>query len=611
MPQIDLIQLRRGWASDWTATNPVLSPGEPGVEMDTGKMKFGNGTTPWNDLPYTAQDGAAGPPGEQGEDGFVLSATPPPDTGVLWGDTTMEGSGNMPGPPGPAGPPGAPGPPGAGIPSGGTAGQVPVNTGTGTTAWQSKPMVDVRDYGATGNGTTNDTASVQAAIDAAAAVGGEVFLPSGTFLVGNLTMGTGARLAGASQGGTKLRAAPGTTGNLLQIASFCQVTDLTIDGAGLAVTGLRCWRAARSMLSRLYITNVQHGIVSEGDATGTASHAIKYTDISIITCTGDGIKLGDFAYDSELLNVWIGSANVGVRAIAGAQMITNLHVWGCTSDGVVLESAVTSRLVNTYLESNAGWGLRFTGASRGFTLSASRIWNNGAGGVYLNGGDYCRIIGNSFEDNIGPGLLVENNISSVISGNSFFSYLGTAVQTYGIRSLGTSNRLTIVGNDALDIEHVTAGISTVGIADVVLANKTSSTDRTVVVVPSVAATDSNMAIDGPAGNNRSLLFRTGQSFRWIIRASAGAESGSNAGSDLEILARTDAGGTGSTPLTIVRSTGEVRIATLRHNGTTLGFYNTTPVTRRTLGAAATDATTTQALVNTLRQALIDLGLGQT
>ncbi len=41
----------------------------------------------------------------------------------------------------------------------------------------------------------------------------------------------------------------------------------------------------------------------------------------------------------------------------------------------------------------------------------------------------------------------------------------------------------------------------------------------------------------------------------------------------------------------------------------VGFYGTAPVTKRTLAAAATDAATTQTLANSLRQALIDLGLG--
>jgi hypothetical protein len=46
------IQLRRDTASNWTTTNPILSQGEPGLELGTNKIKYGDGTTPWVDLSY-------------------------------------------------------------------------------------------------------------------------------------------------------------------------------------------------------------------------------------------------------------------------------------------------------------------------------------------------------------------------------------------------------------------------------------------------------------------------------------------------------------------------------------------------------------------------------
>jgi hypothetical protein len=46
------IQLRRGTASQWTSANPILAEGEMGVELDTGKWKFGNGTSTWSVLAY-------------------------------------------------------------------------------------------------------------------------------------------------------------------------------------------------------------------------------------------------------------------------------------------------------------------------------------------------------------------------------------------------------------------------------------------------------------------------------------------------------------------------------------------------------------------------------
>lgn len=45
-------RLRQDVAADWTSINPVLLAGEPGIELDTGKMKVGDGINAWTSLPY-------------------------------------------------------------------------------------------------------------------------------------------------------------------------------------------------------------------------------------------------------------------------------------------------------------------------------------------------------------------------------------------------------------------------------------------------------------------------------------------------------------------------------------------------------------------------------
>ena len=46
------IQLRRGTAEVLTTVNEVLLAGEVVLETDTGKFKFVDGVTAWNDLEY-------------------------------------------------------------------------------------------------------------------------------------------------------------------------------------------------------------------------------------------------------------------------------------------------------------------------------------------------------------------------------------------------------------------------------------------------------------------------------------------------------------------------------------------------------------------------------
>ena len=46
------MQQKRGTASQWTSSNPVLLAGEMGFETDTGLIKIGDGTKTWNNLDY-------------------------------------------------------------------------------------------------------------------------------------------------------------------------------------------------------------------------------------------------------------------------------------------------------------------------------------------------------------------------------------------------------------------------------------------------------------------------------------------------------------------------------------------------------------------------------
>jgi hypothetical protein len=46
------LKLRRDTSDRWVEVNPVLAEGEPAVELDTGRIKIGDGETPWNELGF-------------------------------------------------------------------------------------------------------------------------------------------------------------------------------------------------------------------------------------------------------------------------------------------------------------------------------------------------------------------------------------------------------------------------------------------------------------------------------------------------------------------------------------------------------------------------------
>ena len=52
------IALKNDIAANWTTANPILLKGEMGIEIDTSKFKFGDGTTAWNGLGYASASAA-------------------------------------------------------------------------------------------------------------------------------------------------------------------------------------------------------------------------------------------------------------------------------------------------------------------------------------------------------------------------------------------------------------------------------------------------------------------------------------------------------------------------------------------------------------------------
>ena len=52
-PVASLVKYRKGIATLWTSTNPILALAEPGYDTDTFKMKIGDGVKTWTLLPYT------------------------------------------------------------------------------------------------------------------------------------------------------------------------------------------------------------------------------------------------------------------------------------------------------------------------------------------------------------------------------------------------------------------------------------------------------------------------------------------------------------------------------------------------------------------------------
>lgn len=138
----------------------------------------------------------------------------------------------------------------------------------------------------------------------------------------------------------------------------------------------------------------------------------------------------------------------------------------------------------------------------------------------------------------------------------------------------------------------TAKIGAAGYGAVVIGNSPRTLDEVRVAASTIS---------GAAGTNRSLTFNTDDLARWILRTTATAESGSDAGSDLELVARTDAGAAGP-QVFIAKRTGD---STWGASGKKLGFFGSAGAVKPVLSySRATETAETAAL----RTALAALGL---
>ena len=103
---------------------------------------------------------------------------------------------------------------------------------------KSKLRINVADYGAKGDGVTDDTAAIQNAIDAAEN-GGIIEIPRGTYKVRGLKVRKhGITITGEARFGTRLARHSGTeplldlsgTGSLDYHLKFCSITNITLTG---------------------------------------------------------------------------------------------------------------------------------------------------------------------------------------------------------------------------------------------------------------------------------------------------------------------------------------------------------------------------------------------
>jgi hypothetical protein len=222
---------------------------------------------------------------------------------------------------------------------------------------------DVKSYGAVGDGATDDTVAIQAALDAAhAAGGGAVQLPPGTFSTRTLTLYSKVHLAGAGIEATILKLRDETHDDLIRSYELDKLSgtnrtggvynwsirDLTLDGnrarnnrgCGLRVFGfgytlrdLRIRQCSQAGLDSEWSTEDPDWSPGGRDTPGDSMEA-QIVNLKVHHCGAGGIVFRG-PHDSQFVNcVVYDTTTYGVHIQQGKAfsatgcLFVNCHVWG-------------------------------------------------------------------------------------------------------------------------------------------------------------------------------------------------------------------------------------------------------------------------------------------
>lgn len=239
------------------------------------------------------------------------------------------------------------------------------------TGWRKKyrDMLNVRDFGAKGDGTTDDTAAIQAALDAASTRGiSAVLFPTGTYKVSATTADSNFFAALTVHSGQRLLFDAATlqlTANgydFYAVLNIHNVNNVTVEG-GLTIIGDRESHTATTGESG-------HGIRIVN------SHNVHVSDVDIRYTWGDGVCVGGNGTMDEI------SQNVTLERIRTYKCSRNgLSI--IEADGVVVRDCdftYTDRTAPQYgidVEPNLG-------TATNITIENVRMLNNAIGSVICN-----------------------------------------------------------------------------------------------------------------------------------------------------------------------------------------------------------------------------------
>lgn len=376
-------------------------------------------------------------------------------------------------------------------------GYLPAGSGAVGTTVQAKlrESVSVLDFGATGNGSTDDTAAIQAALDSGAL---SIYAPSGTYRV-TATINITRPVTFYGDGLANTIFSQATNFDVFYIYNGVGVMSgvnmfnfgITNTQASASVTsgaGIKLYKVYYSQFSNITITNTYIGIDS------TQSNVTKYNGVNVTNFNYVGYWFhGGSCFDSYVANCAISGGSAGFASVylqdqcdemtfysvimntSQYNLYTDATAYGvnlrpefcrffaCSFDssttGVFLRRCTDMTFTGCFFSNRPGNGLQIgtTAITENVVFLGCTFFNNGGSGAVIGEFaantvfDDCNFIGNSTTTlNTGNGLSVAANaIDFTITNCNFRNGWGSVgSQNYGLAiAAGTSDRFVIANNN--------------------------------------------------------------------------------------------------------------------------------------------------------------------
>ncbi|HUC89259.1 MAG TPA: right-handed parallel beta-helix repeat-containing protein [Patescibacteria group bacterium] len=281
-------------------------------------------------------------------------------------------------------------------------------------------VLDVKDFGAKGDGTTNDTTAIQSAIDTAfGAGGGIVFVPPATYIISptGLQVKSNVTLRGSGSG-TVFKVANGTntSGNIVKVESWSNVVlaDFCVDGNRANQSsgtnyGVYVAASANCKVENLQIRNM----------TGVGLQVYNSDGVLVQGCTSQTNAYHGF--EAEQVRGCILHGNRGTANDLHGLLISPGEVSGTGSVG-------NSFIGNTF-DSNSQYGICSNAANgdvsawlnKGNLIEGNQVYGNQQYGIQIYKQDNNIISGNFIYNNKFFGIFLYQSQNNAVQGNILYN----------------------------------------------------------------------------------------------------------------------------------------------------------------------------------------------